>query len=122
VNTTQTEQVSTKANADEEASAFEFVKGVVNEIGSKFVNKMRLQNTKNCVLINYRNCMVCGLVYNSERLITNVRFMGATIDTRKKATNHEFCGVNTLEAFKDDIARQVEFIDWWYLNPKAAKM
>ncbi|GHU56989.1 hypothetical protein AGMMS49975_21510 [Clostridia bacterium] len=110
---------ATREQGEVETVAFDFVKSVIESTGSQYVNKMYLQNSKKCALINYRNCMVCSLVFDKENTVTAIRFMGATIETRKKASMFDFVGLDSLSEYKDAIVKQVEFIDWWYQNPKS---
>ncbi len=120
VETEATETTETAAEAAEsntvEQTALAIVKSIIEATGSKHASKVRLQVTKHCVLINYRNCMICSLVFNADHAVTALRFMGDTLETRKKAWVYEY---GDLNAHKEEIIRQAAFIDWWYQNPTA---
>ena len=96
-----------------EDKALATVKGIVSGMGSRNGEKVRLQVTKSAVLINYRNCMVCSLVFDESHAVTAVKFMGATLESRKKATAYE---AKDLSEYASMISEQVEFIDWWWRN------
>lgn len=103
------EPISTEA-------AFDIVKGFVAETGSKHSQKMYLQNCKKCAAINYRNCTICSLIFNEHGAVSAVKFMGTTTDTRKKASVHKLDCLDDLSAYKDEITKQIEYVDEWYLN------
>ena len=94
--------------------ALEIVKGIIAATGSKHADKIRLQVKKNCVLINYRNCMVCSLVFDEDHSAKALKFMGDTLETRKQASVYEY---DDLNSHKEEIVKQANFIDWWYANP-----
>ena len=94
--------------------ALAIVKSVIAATGSKHADKIRLQIKKNCVLINYRNCMVCSLVFDENHSAKALKFMGDTLETRKQASVYEY---GDLNSHKEEIVKQANFIDWWYANP-----
>lgn len=98
--------------------ALAVVKRIVSGMDGRSDEKVRLQVTKHAVLINYRNCMVCSLVFDDSHAVTAVKFMGATLESRKKATAYE---VKDLNEYAGMITEQVEFIDWWWLNSSKKK-
>lgn len=81
---------------------------------SRNIERDTLQVKKKCVLINYRNCMVCSLVLDENHTAKSLKFMGSTLETCKQASVYEY---GDLNAYKDEIEKQVNFIDWWYANP-----
>jgi len=93
------------------------VKGIVSGMGLDEA-KVKLQVLKHSVLVNYRNCMVCSLVFDENRAVTAIRFMGTTLETRKKVT---VCEPVDLRSYTDRISEQVTFIDWWWLNSAKKK-
>lgn len=114
----ETRQPETSASVSVETvreKALAVVKGIIESTGRR-ADKVRLQIAKRCVLVNYRNCMVCSLVFDDERTVAAIRFMGTTLDTRKQAT---VCEPADLRTYSDKIAEQVDFIDRWYAMPKA---
>lgn len=93
--------------------ALSIVKSIIEATGSKHSDKIRLQVKKNCVLINYRNCMVCSLMFDEEHSAKALKFMGNTLETRKQASVYEY---GDLNSHKEEIVKQANFIDWWYAN------
>ena len=101
--------------------AYEAVRGIVKATGTEHSEKMYLQDFKKCALINYRNCAVCSLVFDENGAITAVRFMGTTVETRKKLSTYNIASLDELSAYKDKIVEQIKFIDWWYMQtPKTS--
>lgn len=94
------------------------VKRIVSGMDGRSDEKVKLQVTKRAVLINYRNCMVCSLVFDDSHAVTAVKFMGATLESRKKATVYE---AKDLSEYAALISEQVEFIDWWWCNSPKKK-
>lgn len=74
---------------------------------------------KHGVLINYRNCMVCALVFDDDHVVTAIKFMGTTVESRKKS---ELCEVKDLSEYADKISEQVVFIDQWWANTSRKKV
>ncbi len=110
---------SDEKTSEEHASPkdfFEIVKGIVSETGSKHYQKMYLQICKKCATIDYRNFMVCSLLFNKQGDVSEVKFMGTTADTRKKMLIYKLESLGDLLAYKGKIAEQIEYIDSWYLN------
>lgn len=108
---------NTAATAESEEiakSALEIVKSIIAAADGCHSDKVRLQVKKNCTLINYRNCMVCSLTFGEDSKVTALKFMGATLETRKQASVYEY---GDLNSYAEEIIKQVDFIDWWYLNP-----
>lgn len=96
--------------------AYDVVKGIVKETGSKHSEKMYLQNCKKCATINYRNCTVCSLIFNERGEVSAVKFMGTTPETRKKMSVYELNCLGDLSKYENNIAKQIEFIDNWYAS------
>lgn len=94
--------------------AYEAVRGIVKATGTEHFEKMYLQDFKKCALINYRNCAVCSLVFDESGAITAVRFMGTTVETRKKLSTYNIACLDELSAYENKIIEQINFIDWWY--------
>lgn len=94
------------------------VKGIIESTGNKNVEKTRVQNTKTQrrLLVNYRNFMIFSIAFGENSEVTSIRFMGTTSETRKKANTFEFSSSADIGKYKDEIIKQVEFIDQWYLN------
>lgn len=109
-----TETIAKDESKTVEEIALAIVKSIIEATGSKHSDKIRLQVKKNCVLINYRNCMVCSLVFGENHSAKSLKFMGDTLETRKQASVYEY---GDLNSHKEEIEKQVSFIDWWYANP-----
>lgn len=115
-NTVTTEVVEPESQPKE--TALETVKRIVSGMDGWDESKVKVQTTKHAVLINYRNCMVCALDYDDSHTVTGIRFMGTTVEGRKRAT---VCEVKDLSEYADKIAEQVMFIDRWWANSSKKK-
>lgn len=95
-----------------------FAKEIITAAGSKNAEKTKLQRTKTGkrLLVNYRNCMVFSVALGTDGKIESLRFMGTTDGTRK--TSYEFAmnGQEEIIGYRNEIIKQVEYIDRWYLN------
>lgn len=100
---------------------YDIVKGIVSETGSKHYQKMYLQNSKKCSMVCYRNRIVCTLVPDKCGS-TKIKFMGTTPETRKKASLFSISNCDDLREYKDNIMKQIEFIDWWYSTSSKRKV
>ena len=81
--------------------------------------KVKMQTVKHGVLINYRNCMVCALVFDDDHVVTAIKFMGTTVESRKKSV---LCEAKDLSEYADKISEQVVFIDQWWANTSRKKV
>lgn len=108
------EPISTEA-------AFCIVKNIVNESGIAHFDKMYLQNSKKCSMVCYRNRIVCTFKFDSNGMISKIKFMGTTAETRKKASLFNIANSKSIYDYKNDILRQIEFIDLWYSNSVKTK-
>ncbi len=93
--------------------AFDIVKDIVKSAGSKQYEKIYLQNSKKCSMICYRNRIVCTLVSDKCGSI-KIKFMGTELETRKKASLFSISNFDDLRMYKDNIMKQIEFINLWY--------
>lgn len=100
-----------------------FAKEIITAAGSKNAEKTKLQKTKTGkrLLVNYRNCMVFSVALGTDGKVESLRFMGTTDDTRK--TGYEFVmnSEEEISSYKDEIIKQVDYIDRWYLNSSPKK-
>lgn len=99
--------------------ALSVVKCIVSGMDGRDDAKVKLQTVKHGVLINYRNCMVCALVFDDNRTVTAIKFMGTTVESRKKSV---LCEVKDLSEYADKISEQVVFIDQWWENTSRKKV
>lgn len=63
--------------------------------------------------------MVCALVFDDDHVVTAIKFMGTTVESRKKS---ELCEVKDLSEYADKISEQVVFIDQWWANTSRKKV
>lgn len=96
-----------------EETALETVKAIIAGMDGKHSNKIRLNETKKGIQIRYRNCAVCALLFNTEHVLTGIRFTGTTMETVNEVTVCEPAGLDT---YADKIVEQVMFIDFWWAN------
>jgi hypothetical protein len=99
--------------------ALSVVKRIVSGMDGRDDGKVKMQTVKHGVLINYRNCMVCALVFDDDHVVTAIKFMGTTVESRKKS---ELCEVKDLSEYADKISEQVVFIDQWWANTSRKKV
>lgn len=99
--------------------ALSVVKCIVSGMDGRDDGKVKMQTVKHGVLINYRNCMVCALVFDDDHVVTAIKFMGTTVESRKKS---ELCEVKDLSEYADKISEQVVFIDQWWANTSRKKV
>lgn len=95
-----------------------FTKEIIRAAGSKNAEKTKLQKTKTGkrMLVNYRNCMVFSVALGTDGKIESLRFMGTTDDTRKKGYEFVMNKQEEISGYKNEIIKQVEYIDRWYLS------
>jgi hypothetical protein len=62
---------------------------------------------------------VCAFPLGSNCEISSIRFWGTSVENRKKFSEFPLSGAAAVAEYAPDIIKQLEFIDWWYLNPKA---
>ena len=98
--------------------ALSVVKCIVSGMGGRDDGKVKMQIVKHGVLINYRNCMVCALVFGDDHVVAAVKFMGTTVESRKKSV---LCEAKDLSEYADKISEQVVFIDQWWTNTPRRK-
>jgi hypothetical protein len=70
-------------------------------------------------VVNYRKCAVCAFPHDGNLEIKSVRFWGTSVEKRKNVSEFPLSGASAVSEFAPQIVKQLEFIDWWYLNPKA---
>lgn len=99
--------------------ALSVVKCIVSGMDGRDDGKVKMQTVKHGVLINYRNCMVCALVFDDDHVVTAVKFMGTTVESRKKSV---LCEAKDLSEYADKISEQVVFIDQWWANTSRKKV
>ena len=99
--------------------ALRVVTCIVSGMDGRDDGKVKMQTVKHGVLINYRNCMVCALVFDDDHVVTAIKFMGTTVESRKKS---ELCEVKDLSEYADKISEQVVFIDQWWANTSRKKV
>lgn len=99
--------------------ALSVVKCIVSGMNGRDDSKVKMQAAKHSVLINYRNCMVCALLFDDDRSVTGVKFMGATVESRKQSV---VCEAKDLSEYADKIVEQVAFIDQWWANSSRKKV
>lgn len=99
--------------------ALSVVKCIVSGMDGRDDGKVKMQTVKHGVLINYRNCMVCALVFDDAHVVTAIKFMGTTIEGRKKSV---LCEAKDLSEYEDKIAEQVVFIDQWWASTSRKKV
>ena len=107
--------------SDISLKAFALVKSIVESTGSKHRYKLKLNETNKYVTVNYRRCSLINLLKTQDGYFDIVRFYGTSIETRKQTINHDISGIDDISSLRDLIIKQLEFIDWWYLNPRADK-
>ncbi len=100
--------------------AFEIVKGIVKAAGNKNSEKLCLQYSKKCDLVCYKNRVVCTFSFGKQGEITAVKFMGTTVETRKIPSIYTLHNCSELYKYREDILKQIEFIDLWYLSRRKA--
>ena len=103
----------------QQLEAMEAVKAIISATGSKHRYKVRFYPRKKHCEVAYRNCMVCSFPRGGDNAVTSIRFMGTMVEGRKQFTEMPLSDVAAVESFAPQIIKQLEFIDWWYLNPKA---
>ena len=103
----------------EQLEATEAVKTIIATTGSKHRYKVKTQLRKKYCVVNYRNCMVCSFPLVDNNDISSIRFMGTTVEKRKQLSEFPLSSAAAVGEFAPQIIKQLEFIDWWYLNPKA---
>lgn len=99
--------------------ALSVVKCIVSGMDGRDDGKVKMQTVKHGVLINYRNCMVCALVFDDDHVVTAIKFMGTTVESRKKSV---LCEAKDLSEYADKISEQVVFIDQWWANTSRKKV
>jgi hypothetical protein len=96
-----------------EVTALNKVQQIIYSSGDP--RKLSIKTTKNFSLILYRGCSILGFMYDGEKLISKISFMGTTAETRKRTTRYEFTGISDIENRREQILEQVGFVNN-YLN------
>lgn len=97
----------------------EAVKAIINATGSKHRYKVGFLSRKKYCEVSYRKFAVCVFPRGGNNTVTSIRFWGTTIEGRKQLAESPISDAAAVEYFAPQIIKQLEFIDWWYLNPKA---
>ena len=95
--------------------AIEDVKAIIATTGSKHRYKVKEYLRKKHCGVEYRRVTVCAFPFGDDNDISSIRFWGTTIEKRKQISEFPLLEVKD---FAPQIIKQLEFIDWWYLNPK----
>jgi hypothetical protein len=109
----------TSQTSESSAKAFAIVKSIVESTGSKHRYKLKLNETNKYITVNYRNCSLLNLLKTANGSFDVARLHGTTLESRKQTATRDINGVNDIPSLRAEIIKQLEFIDWWYLNPKA---
>lgn len=96
-------------------------KNAIEAAGSKHSGKICLREYKNCTLVKYRNCMICAILYDKQRVAYAVQFMGTSLETRNKSKDFKIGSLDALSTLEDEIIKQTTFIDWWWENTACVK-
>lgn len=93
-------------------------KTIIGSMRGKNVDKVKLQKTKTGrkLIVNYRNYMVFSVELSDVGAVESVKFMGTTEETRKSGRKYKLDKQERISEYKEEIAKQVEYIDQWYLN------
>jgi hypothetical protein len=100
----------------QQIKVMEAVKAIVVATGSKHRYKVRFDLRKNYCKVSYRNCTLCAFPLSENSEIETIRFMGTALENRRQTSEYPLTGVAAVEDFAPLITKQLEFIDWWYLN------
>jgi hypothetical protein len=103
----------------EQLEAMEAVRAVIAGTGSKHRYKVNFFYRKNYCEVNYRKCAVCAFPHEGNLEIKSIRFRGTSVENRRKISEFPLSGASAVVEYAPNIIKQLEFIDWWCLNPKA---
>jgi hypothetical protein len=102
----------------EQLEAMEAVKAVIAATGSKHRYKVNFFLRKNYCEVNYRKRAVCAFPHDGNLEIKSIRFWATSVEKRKQFSEFPLSGAAAVAEYAPDIIKQLEFIDWWCLNPK----
>lgn len=103
----------------QQMTVMEAVKAVIASTGSKHRYKVSFVSRRKYCEVSYRKYAVCTFPRNGDNAVTMIRFWGTTIEGRKLLTESPCADATAVTGFASQIIKQLEFIDWVYLNPKA---
>ena len=102
-----------------EISPFDFVKASAEPVAGR--HKVTVKDWTKYASVYYRSCAICGLVFDENRNVTAVKFMGTTLESRKTITEHKIEKPSDLLDIKAFILLQIEFVNSWWNDSQAVK-
>lgn len=116
--TDETNTITTESRDAEIRNLLDFVKSIVEKVSKR---KFTFKDWKTYASVYYRGAMICGFELDENKIVTSVKFMGTTHETRKTVNEIKIESQSDFDKIKDLILSQIEFINWWCDNPPQAK-
>jgi hypothetical protein len=105
--------------SSKQLEVMEAVKSTIISTKSKHRYKVNFVLRRKYCEVSYRKYAVCVFPRIGNDLVSTIRFFGTTVESRKLTTESPCIDAASVSVFSPQIIKQLEFIDWLYLNPKA---